>query len=68
MPETRPTFHHQLDEVQRDLLRAAARVTESIMRGTQALLSLDLAQAQAIIDGDELQFGTASVRVGIGRA
>ena len=38
MPDTRPTFHHQLDEVQRDLLRAAARVTESIMRGTEALL------------------------------
>ena len=29
MPDTRPTFHHQLDEVQRDLMRAAARVTES---------------------------------------
>ena len=53
MPDTRPTFHHQLDEVQRDLLRAAARVTESIMRGTEALLTLDLAEAQAIIDADE---------------
>ena len=53
MPDTRPTFHHQLDEVQRDLLRAAARVTESVMRGTEALLTLDLAEAQAIIDGDE---------------
>jgi phosphate transport system protein len=53
MPETRPTFHNQLDEVQRDLLRAAARVTESITRGTEALLTLDLAEAQAIIDGDE---------------
>ena len=52
MPDTRLTFHHQLDEVQRDLLRAAARVTEAIARGTQALLDLDLAGAQAIIDGD----------------
>jgi phosphate transport system protein len=53
MPETRPTFHHQLDEVQRDLLRAAARVSESIMRGTEALLTLDLGEAQRTIDGDE---------------
>ena len=52
MPDTRLTFHHQLDDVQRDLLRAAARVTESITRGTEALLTLDLAEAQAIIDGD----------------
>jgi len=52
MPDTRLTFHHQLDDVQRDLLRVAARVTESITRGTEALLSLDLAEAQAIIDGD----------------
>jgi phosphate transport system protein len=53
MPDTRTTFHQQLDDVQRDILRAAARVTESITRGTQALLTLDLAEAQAIIDGDE---------------
>jgi len=52
MPDTRLTFHHQLDDVQRDLLRAAARVTESITRGTEALLTLDLAEAQALIDGD----------------
>jgi phosphate transport system protein len=52
MPDTRLTFHHQLDDVQRDLLRVAARVTESITRGTEALLTLDLAEAQAIIDGD----------------
>ena len=52
MPDTRLTFHHQLDDVQRDLLRVAARVTESITRGTEALLILDLAEAQAIIDGD----------------
>jgi phosphate transport system protein len=53
MPDSRPTFHQQLDEVQRDLIRAAARVTESIMRGTEALLTLDLAAAQALIDGDD---------------
>ena len=52
MPDTRLTFHHQLDDVQRDLLRVAARVTESVARGTEALLTLDLAEAQAIIDAD----------------
>lgn len=53
MTESRPTFHQQLDEVQRDLIRAAARVTESIMRGTEALLTLDLAAAQDLIDSDD---------------
>jgi phosphate transport system protein len=53
MPDTRLSFHHQLDDVQRDLLRAAARVTESIARGTEALLTLDLGAAQRIIDADE---------------
>jgi phosphate transport system protein len=53
MPESRPTFHQQLDEVRRDLMRAAARVTESVRRGTEALLVLDLAEAQEIIDQDD---------------
>jgi len=53
MAEIRSTFHHQLDEIQRDLIRAAARVTETIMRGTQALLDLDLAAAQALIERDD---------------
>jgi phosphate transport system protein len=53
MPDSRTTFHQQLDDVQRDLVRVAARVTESIMRGTEALLTLDLAAAQALIDGDD---------------
>lgn len=53
MTETRTTFHHQLDDIQRDLIRAAARVTETIMRGTEVLLDLDLAGAQALIEGDD---------------
>lgn len=53
MHETRSAFHHQLDDIQRDLLRAAARVTETIMRGTQVLLDLDMAGAQALIEGDD---------------
>ena len=48
MPDTRLTFHHQLDDVQRDLLRVAARVTEVIARGTEALLTLDLAEARGV--------------------
>jgi phosphate transport system protein len=53
MPEIRTTFHHQLDDIQRDLIRAAARVTETITRGTQALLDLDLTAAEALIRGDD---------------
>ncbi|MGQ0830982.1 MAG: phosphate signaling complex protein PhoU [Microthrixaceae bacterium] len=53
MAEIRSTFHHQLDEIQRDLIRAAARVTETIMRGTRALLDLDLGEAQALIESDD---------------
>ena len=53
MPDSRSTFHQQLDEVQRDLIRAAARVTEAIMRGTEALLTIDLAAAQELIDADD---------------
>ncbi len=53
MPETRSTFHQQLDEIRRDLIRVAARVTEAITRGTEALLDMDLAAAQALIAGDD---------------
>lgn len=53
MTETRSAFHQQLDEIQRDLIRAAGRVTELIARGTQALLDLDLGAVQALIDSDD---------------
>jgi phosphate transport system protein len=53
MTDSRSSFHQQLDDIQRDLLRLAARVTETITRGTEALLDLDLAAAQALIDGDD---------------
>jgi phosphate transport system protein len=53
MPDSRSTFHHQLDDIQRDLIRAAARVTESVTRGTEALLDLDLGEAQALIEADD---------------
>jgi phosphate transport system protein len=54
MTESRSTFHQQLDEVQRDLIRVAAHVTEGIMRVTEALLAHDLAEAQALIDDDDV--------------
>jgi len=53
MTESRSTFHHQLEDIQRDLVRVAARVIEMITRGTRALLDLDLAAAQALIDDDD---------------
>jgi phosphate transport system protein len=53
VPESRSTFHQQMDEVQRDLIRMAARVTESIARGTEVLLAIDLRGAQDLIDGDD---------------
>ena len=53
MTESRQSFHQQLDDIRRDLLRVSARVIEVIARGTDALLALDLAEAQAIIDGDD---------------
>jgi phosphate transport system protein len=53
MTESRSSFHHQLDEIQRDLIRLAARVMEMITRGTDALLDLELAAAQDLIDSDD---------------
>lgn len=53
MSEIRTTFHQQLDDIRRDLIRVAARVVERIGQGTEALLDLDLAAAQAIVEGDD---------------
>ncbi len=53
MTESRSSFHQQLDDIQRDLIRLSARVIETIDRGTDVLLDLDLAAAQDLIDGDD---------------
>jgi len=53
MTESRSAFHQQLDEIQRDLIRAAGRVTELIGRGTQALLDMDLGAVQGIVESDD---------------
>ena len=52
--DTRRTFHSQLDEITRDITRLAARVTETIPKGTEALLTNDLQAAQQIIDDDDI--------------
>ena len=52
--DTRRTFHEQLDEITRDITRLAGYVSESIPKGTEALLSNDLQLAQEIIDNDDV--------------
>ncbi len=54
MMEIRRTFHSQLEEITRDIVRLAGHVTEIIPRGTEALLANDLQGAQAIIDNDDV--------------
>ena len=55
MPENiRKTFHQELDEVQNDIVRLAAMVTEIIPRGTEALLTNNLQEAQRLLDGDDV--------------
>jgi phosphate uptake regulator len=52
--ETRKGFHQQLEDVQRDIVRLVAYVTEAIPKGTEALLTVDLDAAQELIDGDDV--------------
>lgn len=52
--EVRRAFHESLDDIARGITRLAAHVTESIPRGTQALLDNDLPAAQALIDNDDV--------------
>jgi phosphate transport system protein len=51
--EIRKAYHHQLDDVKKEIVRLAALVTESIPRGTEALLTNDLDTAQNLIEGDD---------------
>ncbi|MBK5223592.1 MAG: phosphate signaling complex protein PhoU [Acidimicrobiia bacterium] len=53
MGQVRKQFHEELDELQREIVRAAAMVTETIPRGTEVLLDSDLEGAQALIDNDD---------------
>lgn len=57
MTDVRPQFHDALENLRREIVRAAAIVTETIPRGTQVLLDNDLRGAQELIDADdELDF------------
>jgi phosphate transport system protein len=52
--ESRKNFHHKLGELKAGIVQLAAMVTEAIPRATQALLDMDLQQAQEIIDHDDV--------------
>lgn len=52
--EIRKTFHTQLDEIMREIVRLAGHVTEMIPKGTEALLNGDLQAAQELIDHDDV--------------
>ncbi len=52
MPETRKTFHEQLNELQADVIRLAAMATESVGAGAQALLDADLMGVDRVIAND----------------
>lgn len=54
MNESRVEFHQELEELRADLIRLGAMVSETIGRGTAALLDRDLHAAQELIDGDDV--------------
>ena len=52
--ELRKTYHEQLEAVRESIIRMAGLVGETIPRGTDALLAGDLAEAQRIIEADDV--------------
>ena len=54
MNEIRVEYHEELEELRTDLIRLGAMVSETIGRGTAALLDRDLHAAQLLIDGDDI--------------
>ena len=53
MAERHSLFHQELDEVQAEIVRLAAMVTEVIPRATDVLLTGNLAAAQSVIEDDD---------------
>lgn len=51
--DIRKSFHQDLDEIRADIVRLGALVTECIPRATDALLTGNLREAQAVIDDDD---------------
>ena len=54
MGELRVEFHQEMEDLRGDLIRLGAMVSETIGRGTAALLDRDLHAAQELIDGDDV--------------
>lgn len=52
--DIRKAFHEELADITNQLVAMAALVTETIPRVTETLLASDLAEAQAIIDDDDV--------------
>jgi len=46
-------FHQELDDLRDDVIRLAGMVSESLAKGTAALLATDLDAAEALIAGDD---------------
>ena len=73
--DLRSSFHHELDVIRAEIAKLSAKVTESIPRATEILLSQDLEGAEYIINADDcdhavrlcknhpnFRFGTIEVR------
>ena len=52
--ELRKTYHEELEGIRHGLVRMAGRVSEAIPRGTEIFLAGDLAEAQRLIDDDDV--------------
>ncbi|MEZ5382393.1 MAG: phosphate signaling complex protein PhoU [Microthrixaceae bacterium] len=52
--DIRKTFHDDLADITNQLVAMAALVTDTIPRVTETLLSIDLAEAEAIIEADDV--------------
>lgn len=52
--QLRKAFHEELEEIQHGIVRMAGRVSEVIVRGTEAFLEGDLTEAQRIIEEDDI--------------
>ena len=51
--EARRRFHHSLGDLRGELVQLAARVSEAIPRGTNALLDMDVEAARALVAADD---------------
>ena len=54
LSEHRVAYHRDLDDLTKGVLRLGAMTCETIPRGTEALLSGNLSDAQSVIDDDDL--------------